>query len=121
MTRALVRNAADELIDELTTEGEEAVAGIGILEGTVKELGKGMSKLAGDLISAQLAAEQVRQQEMPVQLLALRQALSEGRETDRVVILIDELDRCHPDYAIALLEAMKLVFDQPGVRFLSDG
>lgn len=117
VTRVMVRNAAEELIDEVAAVGLDKVEGIEVLEDTVNELGKGMSKLAGNLISAQLAAEQVRQKEMPAQLMALRQALTEGRETDRVVILIDELDRCHPDYAIALLEAMKLVFDQLGYVF----
>ncbi|MBN2140740.1 MAG: hypothetical protein JW718_07005 [Desulfovibrionaceae bacterium] len=34
------------------------------------------------------------------------------------VIMIDELDRCRPDYAVALLERMKHLFNVPGVIFV---
>lgn len=114
VTRVLVKNAAEELFEDLTEGALDKVEGMETLEETVKELGEGMSKLAGNLIAAQLAAEQVRQKEMPEQLKALHAALTEKVETGRVVIIIDELDRCHPDYAIALLEAMKLVFPAQG-------
>jgi hypothetical protein len=76
-----------------------------------------MSKLAGQMIASQLAAEHSRQEELPKQIEALRDTLTKGRDNKRIVILIDELDRCHPDYAIALLEAMKLVFGRPGFVF----
>ncbi|MEQ5871414.1 hypothetical protein J4E08_16120 [Sagittula sp. NFXS13] len=48
---------------------------------------------------------------------ALRKALT-GLDDGRVVILIDGLDRCHPEYTIRLLEAMKLVFAQKGFVFV---
>ena len=87
------------------------------LKNVINDLGDGMSKAAGQLIATQMAAEKVRQQEMPEQLCALQAALTEGAEAKRVVIVIDELDRCHPDYAIAVLEAMKLIFNQAGFVF----
>ncbi|HEV8560111.1 MAG TPA: P-loop NTPase fold protein [Actinophytocola sp.] len=36
----------------------------------------------------------------------------------RVVVLIDDLDRCFPDQAIQLLESIKLVLAQPGFIFI---
>ncbi|MDH3264387.1 MAG: KAP family NTPase [Paracoccaceae bacterium] len=117
VAKALLREGAEELIDGVTGRALDQVEGFEVLERTVEELGEGMSKLAGTLIATQLAAEKVRTQEMPEQLRALREALTEYSDSERVVILIDELDRCHPEYAIALLEAMKLVFDQPGYVF----
>lgn len=36
----------------------------------------------------------------------------------RIVILIDDLDRCFPDQAIRLLESIKLVLAQPGFIFV---
>lgn len=40
------------------------------------------------------------------------------RENVRVVVLIDDLDRCFPDQAIRLLESIKLVLAQPGFIFI---
>jgi KAP family P-loop domain/TIR domain len=40
------------------------------------------------------------------------------RENVRVVVLIDDLDRCFPDQAIRLLESIKLVLSQPGFIFI---
>jgi len=39
-------------------------------------------------------------------------------ENVRVVVLIDDLDRCFPDQAIRLLESIKLVLAQPGFIFI---
>jgi hypothetical protein len=35
-----------------------------------------------------------------------------------LVVLIDELDRCRPDFAIRLIETVKHLFDVPGVTFV---
>ena len=40
------------------------------------------------------------------------------REKVRIVVLIDDLDRCFPDQAIRLLESIKLVLAQPGFIFI---
>jgi hypothetical protein len=36
----------------------------------------------------------------------------------KVLFLVDELDRCRPDYAIAYLETIKHIFDLPGATFV---
>lgn len=36
----------------------------------------------------------------------------------RIVVIIDDLDRCFPDQAIKLLESIKLVLSQPGFIFI---
>lgn len=36
----------------------------------------------------------------------------------KIVVLVDDLDRCFPDQAIALLESIKLVLSQPGFAFV---
>ncbi len=36
----------------------------------------------------------------------------------KIVIIIDDLDRCFPDKAIALLETIKLILSQPGFIFI---
>lgn len=45
------------------------------------------------------------------------QELVEG-EKPRVLFLVDELDRCRPDYAISYLETIKHIFDVKGAVFL---
>lgn len=115
--RVATRHAAEEIIETMTERTADKIDGLDALEDVVREIGNDMSKLAGDLIAGQMAAEQVRKKELPEQLHALHDALTAEVQTKRVVIIIDELDRCHPEYAIALLEAMKLVFDHPGFVF----
>lgn len=114
----VLRSAASEIIEDLTESALDKLEDMETLEQIVSEFGEGISKAAGRMIAAQLAAEKIRQKEMPEQLNAMREALTEKAEANRIVILIDELDRCHPEYAIALLEAMKVVFDQPGYVFV---
>ncbi|MGJ8627607.1 MAG: KAP family P-loop NTPase fold protein [Sulfitobacter sp.] len=111
--KAALREGFEELADLAASEDGEASA----LHDIAKAAGQDLSKAAGELIASQLSAENARL-ELNEQLKALHAQITEGRETDRIIILIDELDRCHPDYAIALLEAMKLVFDQDGFVFV---
>jgi hypothetical protein len=117
VAKIALRAGATEVIDAISDSAMDKLDDFDALDDLVKGLGDGMSKAAGQMIAAQMAAERVRKQELPEQLSALRAALTEGRNTDRVVIVVDELDRCHPAYAIAVLEAMKLVFGQSGFVF----
>jgi hypothetical protein len=48
------------------------------------------------------------------ELRALPEALGE----DRIAVLIDDLDRCSDDHVVALLEAINLVMDVPGLIFV---
>jgi hypothetical protein len=111
--KAAFREGFDEVVDAVTPDDGET----GSLHDIAKSAGQDLSKVAGDMIATQLEAEKARL-ELGEQLNLLHAQITEGRGTDRIIILIDELDRCHPDYAIALLEAMKLVFDQDGFVFV---
>ena len=117
IAKAIIGRAADEIIEavegKLVDEGSSEV-----LKSTLEAFGEGTSKFAEQMIAAQMMAEKARQQEMPEQIDALKSALTDDTDTNRVVIIIDELDRCHPDYAIALFEAMKLIFNRDGFVFV---
>jgi KAP family P-loop domain len=117
VARIALRTGADELIDAISDTAIDKLGDFDALNEVITSLGDEMSKAAGQMIAAQMAAERVRKKELPEQLIALQSALTEGLETNRVVIIVDELDRCHPTYAIAVLEAMKLVFGQSGFVF----
>ena len=53
----------------------------------------------------------------------LKERLSElshevGKKGKPLIIIIDELDRCRPTFAIELLEKVKHLFDTPGILFI---
>lgn len=51
-------------------------------------------------------------------LAALQNTLQSIAESSPIVIFIDELDRCRPDYAVQMLEVIKHTFRFTGVQFL---
>lgn len=75
------------------------------------ELSKGLQSM----INQQLRTEAIKQ-DMPNQIAALREAIT-GDENGKVIVIVDELDRCEPNHALKFLEAMKHVFNQPGYIF----
>lgn len=41
-----------------------------------------------------------------------------GGASPKVIVFVDELDRCRPDYAVSYLETIKHVFDVEGMAFI---
>jgi hypothetical protein len=111
--KLILRNGAEEVISAVQNGIDEKLPEYDILNKTMEDMETSLSKYAATIIDSQLAAEKAVQ-ELPTQLDALKTALAGN---GRIVVLIDELDRCHPEYAIALLEAMKLVFNRKGYVF----
>jgi len=93
--------------------------------GAVSTLASGVGELGAALFKAN--SEKVEAQAQFLQ--SLKDARDEllGRVEDetprpigekKIVIVIDELDRCRPDYAIKLLERIKHFFEIPGIVFV---
>jgi hypothetical protein len=110
--KAVLRSGADEIIDFAAEQSDSAT-----LDDIIKGVGGTLSDVAAGMIDSQLATENARKLELPKQLGILRDLLTEEKEAKRVIVIVDELDRCHPEYAIALLEAMKVVFNLDGFVF----
>lgn len=53
-----------------------------------------------------------------IYLNELKNFLSRATENKKLVLFIDELDRCRPDYALHLLEVVKHVFDIPNLKII---
>ncbi len=51
-------------------------------------------------------------------LTALKTALKAYTQDKKIVIFIDELDRCNPIFALSLLEKVKHIFDVTGIQFV---
>ncbi len=49
---------------------------------------------------------------------ALKEILLGLAKEKRIIIIIDELDRCRPDFAVGVLEAAKHIFDAKGINFI---
>lgn len=115
--RSVLKSGAEELLDAASDWVKDQGPDIEAFDKAIEEIEAGMSKAASQLLVAHQAAEQARQIEFPKQIDVLHDALTEGAKSNRIIILIDELDRCHPEYSISLLEAMKLVFGRDGFVF----
>jgi hypothetical protein len=59
-------------------------------------------------------------QERIVRLRTLKESLQAefGGATAKLLVFVDELDRCRPDYAVNYLETIKHIFDIPGMVFV---
>lgn len=87
--------------------------GVGIDDGGV---GFNAGVNAGDFLKSLLD----KRQEKDASIQDLRKTLdkyTDGTEKGRLVVLIDELDRCRPPYAIETLEVAKHIFNANGVVF----
>lgn len=94
-------------------------------EGIAKAAGDAAEKagegLSGDLIDVfkreRRAAQQFRilLQELIAYLKVTTEA---GVDSPPLVLMIDELDRCRPTFAVAMLERIKHFFDVPGLVFV---
>ena len=51
-------------------------------------------------------------------LIELTEPDEDGSPSKKLIIVVDELDRCRPDFALELLEITKHLFSVPGVHFI---
>jgi hypothetical protein len=116
--KAVLREGAEEVINAGAEWAKGETPDLDGIDQAINALKNGLSSAAAQMIATHLAAEEARKIELPAQIDALRDALTEGSDNKRIVIIVDELDRCHPEYAISLLEAMKLVFGREGFVFV---
>jgi hypothetical protein len=96
----------------------------------------GVSEFAGPVFSAlvnatgaelQKAAESFWKQEdgkreamrqLRESLIALTSAQGGDEKPRPIVVVVDELDRCRPDYALSLIETIKHFFSVPNIHFV---
>lgn len=87
-------------------------------------LAEGVSEIvdvAGKAMLAQYRERQKSRDTFKANLKAIAQGLRAaqgGGKQGPIFIVVDELDRCRPSYAISLLEDIKHLFDVPGVVFI---
>jgi hypothetical protein len=108
------------------------ITGIGLKSGLSLILGKYGSELSDEysegmedikegsksFIDQSLESMIKDQIEAEKNLHTLQTTLLEITEKNPVILLIDELDRCRPDFAVAMLETIKHVFDIENVQIV---
>lgn len=95
-SRSLARKSVDAL--------KAVKANFGIVE---VDFGEVYKAFAGDKTLDELHGKRVLREK-------LKALLDEAKEerANRIVLFVDELDRCRPEYAVKTLEALKFLFDQ---------
>lgn len=109
-------NASDAVKDSVA-DGLKDV-GQGLTDDTVAAITRVSSHDLMDTRVAEFEAGRAAVQAMKNSLSAIVDALDQQQKHPPIIIVIDELDRCRPTYAIKLLEEIKHLFDVPGLVFV---
>ena len=90
------------------------------LSDTLTEASDTLDKSAGAALEKIVASHLADYQASKSSVEAFKQTLAElATESDKpIVIFLDELDRCRPDFAVRTIERVKHFFDVPGVVFV---
>ncbi|WP_346208842.1 KAP family P-loop NTPase fold protein [Aeromonas salmonicida] len=105
---------------------KSAIKKAGLEDGDFSVEGEDAEKLVDTLCSnhkeryesIQYLKQEIRQWVEAAVSANLDQLDGQGRLDYPAFILIDELDRCRPSYAVEMLETIKHIFDIPGVVFV---
>ncbi|MEO6716729.1 MAG: P-loop NTPase fold protein [Novosphingobium sp.] len=117
-------DAAEELIAGASDAMKEAVddgladVSKGIADDAANELKAVSSNSMMEQRIAEFRDGQAAIRDMKASLTAIVESIEGGGREPPIFILIDELDRCRPTYAIKLLEEIKHLFDVPGLVFI---
>lgn len=93
----LFRTDADTLLGDISRELDEA---------------------SGEVIDSAVRAMLKDHEEAEANINALQDTLEAVANDKPIVIFIDELDRCRPDFAVQMLELIKHTFDVTGLQFV---
>ena len=110
----VLKQNTDDLAEELQqimNDGQEADS----LAETVTDAA---ATIASHTIDATVEALLKEQIEAEKNLKTLKACLKEFAEAKPIILFIDELDRCRPDYAVDMLEVIKHVFEVENVKIV---
>ncbi len=102
------------------TLGAVESAHLGELKEIGTELAAGVSEIGADVIERRIehyATEKDALQSFKKSLAKLAAVVRE-KQGFPLTIVVDELDRCRPDFALSLLERIKHLFDVKGIAFI---
>ena len=99
--KAVVGRVLKQNTEEVATEFQDAIkeASDSIIDTTLEKMVKDFEEMQNGIIG-------------------LKRMLTELASSKPIMIFIDELDRCRPDYAISFIENVKHIFDVPNVKIV---
>jgi P-loop domain protein, KAP family len=112
LSHYFLKQSVDDLAEEfqqITSDEQEAK---NVAE-TVTDVAAKITDYTIDATVEALLKEQI---EAEKNLETLKACLKEFAEEKPIILFIDELDRCRPDYAVDMLEVIKHVFDVENVK-----
>lgn len=84
----------------------------------LKELFEGVTESANDLLQTQVQEYTSKKKGLKEFRTSLEDFVKKSSENKPIVFIIDELDRCRPNYAVDVLEKVKHFFGVPGIVFV---
>ena len=103
----------EEGVSQITNDGQEAKNAAATVAGVATTLASHSIDATIDATVEALLKEQI---EAEKNLETLKACLKELAADKPIILFIDELDRCRPDYAVDMLEVIKHVFDIENVK-----
>ena len=67
---------------------------------------------------SEMATERILDQSLYFRSFTKLDEIAQDETTPKIIIFVDDLDRCFPDKAVNLLENIKLVLNQPNITFI---
>ncbi|MFW2177822.1 MULTISPECIES: KAP family P-loop NTPase fold protein [unclassified Moraxella] len=111
-----IKDTAIKILKSLTINGSKALVSLVIPQGTTKALEDFATDVTSD--TTQSIFESLDKEQENIEKLSnlLKELIEENR--GKYVFIIDELDRCRPNFSIALLERLKHIFNTPNLIFV---
>lgn len=105
----------EEGISQITNDGQEAKNAAATVAGVATTLASHSIDATIDATVEALLKEQIEAEKNLETLKTCLKDLAEDKPKP-IILFIDELDRCRPDYAVDMLEVIKHVFDIENVK-----
>lgn len=109
-----LRDALRGILYGVSIKGKIGIPGISEAELSVspKDMVDRYEKLS------QMATDRILDQSLYFRSFSRLDEISQTADAPKLVIFVDDLDRCFPDKAVALLEGIKLILNQPNITFV---
>ncbi|MCP4608123.1 MAG: hypothetical protein GY845_05355 [Planctomycetes bacterium] len=109
-----LRDAFRGILYGVSVKGKISIPGLSEAELSVspKDMVDRYEKLS------QMASDRILDQSLYFRSFGRLDELARSAKTPKIIIFVDDLDRCFPDKAVALLESIKLVLNQPNITFV---